>query len=68
MDMLLTALLGVLYLIGILAAVLVALASNDTRRRADAHKVLRTLLSLLPRPDPQKQIGSRSHGNRSQRR
>ena len=52
--MLLTVLLGVLYLLGILAAVLVALASNDTRRRADACKVLRMLLSPLPRPNPQR--------------
>jgi hypothetical protein len=55
MDMLLTALLGVLYLVGILAAVLVALASNDTERRADACKVLRMLISPLRRPSPQRQ-------------
>jgi hypothetical protein len=55
MDMLLTALLGALYLIGILAAVLVALASNDTERRADACKVLRMLISPLLRSIPQRQ-------------
>jgi hypothetical protein len=53
MNMLLTVLLGALYLLGILAAVLVALASKDTRRRADACKVLRMLLSPFPRPNPQ---------------
>lgn len=50
----LPALLGVLYLIGILAAVAVALASNDTRRRSDACKVLRMLLFPLPQPDRQR--------------
>ena len=45
----LTAVLGVLYLVGVLAAVLVALASADARRRADARKVLHMLLSALPR-------------------
>lgn len=49
MDILLTVLPGALYLIGILAAVLVALASKDTRRRADACKVLHMLLSPRPR-------------------
>jgi hypothetical protein len=38
-----------LYLVGVLAAVLVALASADPRRRADARKVLHMLLSALPR-------------------
>ncbi len=52
MYMLFTALLGVLYLTGILAAVLVALASSDPRRRADARRVLRMLLAPLPLPQP----------------
>jgi hypothetical protein len=55
MNILLTALPGALYLTGILAAVLVALASNDTHRRADACKVLRMLLSPLPKAKPQRQ-------------
>jgi di/tricarboxylate transporter len=54
MDMLLTTLLGTLYLIGVLAAVLVALASNDAQRRADACKVLRMLISPLLRSIPQR--------------
>lgn len=66
MDILLTALLGALYLIGILAAVLVALASNDTRRRADACKVLRILLSPLPRPITQRQNNSMGAPNKKQ--
>jgi hypothetical protein len=50
MDILLTVLPGALYLVGILAAVLVALVSKDTRRRADACKVLRLLLAPRARP------------------
>ncbi|MFN2495035.1 MAG: hypothetical protein ABR608_03870, partial [Pseudonocardiaceae bacterium] len=37
-----------LRLISVLAAVLVALASADRERRADARKVLQLLLSALP--------------------
>jgi len=40
--------LGALYLISVLAAVLVALVSADRERRADARKVLRLLLSAIP--------------------
>jgi hypothetical protein len=48
MPIILTGLLGVLYLIGVLAAVLVALVSSDRERRTDARKVLHLLLSALP--------------------
>jgi hypothetical protein len=48
MPIILTGFLGVLYLIGVLAAVLVALMSPDRERRADARKVLHLLLSVLP--------------------
>lgn len=61
MDMLLTALLGALYLIGILAAVLVALASNDPERRADACKVLRMLISPLRRSSRNARTTAREH-------
>ncbi len=47
-SIVLTAVLGALYLTGVLAAVLVALVSSDRERRTDARKVLHLLLSVLP--------------------
>ena len=44
----LTQLLGILYLACVLVAVLAALIPADVRRRADARKVLSLLLSALP--------------------
>jgi hypothetical protein len=62
MHMLLTELIGVVYLIGILAAVLVALTSSDPRRRGDALKVLSLLLSTIPQFSPRHPNGRTGPG------
>jgi cbb3-type cytochrome oxidase subunit 3 len=54
MDIAAAELIGVLYMTGVLVAVLAALIPRDQRRREDARKVLCLLLCQLPQVPPQR--------------